>query len=141
MRESRTYGSVRGGSAMSVPTAIEAYVPDIGHSYPHVQSRPSSDMRADQISKAREIAIGSDLLLAMRRYLAVDSIFVWPKSTRTASISPVPFKMWRAFVRRKDSEPYFVGSSPASITQDFTRRFICRAVIGRGRPAPRPGKI
>ena len=44
-----------------------------------------------QISKAREIAIGSDLLLAMRRYLAVDSIFVWPKSTRTASISPVPF--------------------------------------------------
>src|SRR6202040_312460 len=61
-----------------------------------------------QISKAREIAIGSDLLLAMRRYLAVDSIFVWPKSTRTASISPVPFKMWRAFVRRKDSEPYFV---------------------------------
>jgi hypothetical protein len=32
----------------------------------------------------------------------------------------VPFKMWRAFVRRKDSEPYFVGSSPASITQDFT---------------------
>src|ERR1700730_7633188 len=94
-----------------------------------------------QISKAREIAIGSDLLLAMRRYLAVDSIFVWPKSTRTASISPVPFKLWRAFVRRKDSEPYFVGSSPASITQDFTRRFICRAVIGRGRPAPRPGKI
>src|ERR1700730_16558699 len=49
-----------------------------------------------QISKAREIAIGSDLLLAMRRYLAVDSIFVWPESTRTASISPVPFKMWRA---------------------------------------------
>ena len=59
-----------------------------------------------QISKAREIAIGSDLLV-MRRYLAVDSIFVWPKSTRTASMSPVPFKMWRAFVRRKDSMPNF----------------------------------
>src|ERR1700738_698546 len=76
-----------------------------------------------QISKAREIAIGSDLLV-MRRYLAVDSIFVWPKSTRTASISPVPFKMWRAFVRRKDSMPKFSGSSPASETHSLSRRLM-----------------
>src|ERR1700730_14873172 len=95
---------------------------------------------ADQILKAREIAIGSDLL-AMRRYLAVDSIFVWPKSTRTASISPVPFKMWRAFVRRKDSWPYFFGLSPASAIQVFSKRLSCRTVIGREDPARRLRKI
>jgi hypothetical protein len=74
-------------------------------------NRDLPDMRADQISKAREIAIGSDLS-AMRKKRAVDSIFVWPKSVRTVSISPVPFKMWRAFVRRKDSMPYFLGRGP-----------------------------
>jgi hypothetical protein len=30
------------------------------------------------------------------------SILAWPKSARTVCKSPVPFKMWRAFVRRKD---------------------------------------
>ncbi len=48
----------------------------------------------------------------MRRYLAVDSIFACPSSTRAVSKSPVPFKMWSAFVRRSDSLPYFLGSSP-----------------------------
>src|SRR5260370_13457374 len=64
---------------------------------------PLLDIRQQrQISKAREIAIGSDFL-AIRRNFDVDSIFACPKSIRTVSKSPVPFKMWRAFVRRKDS--------------------------------------
>src|SRR6266568_4427407 len=93
---------------------------------------PLLDIRQQgQISKAREITIGSDFL-AIRRNFDVDSIFACPKSIRTASKSPVPFKIWRAFVRRKDSLPYFLGSSPASATQNFSRRFICRTVIGRG---------
>src|SRR6202043_3802641 len=78
----------------------------------------------------------------MRRSLdAVDPCARWPKSTRTASKSPVPFKMWRAFVRRRDSTPYFLGLSPASAIQLFSRRLICRTVIGREELAPRPGKI
>src|SRR6202011_2702649 len=36
------------------------------------------------------------------RYLAVLSILAWPRSARTVCKSPVPFKMWRAFVRRND---------------------------------------
>ena len=37
------------------------------------------------------------------RYLAVLSILAWPRSARTVCKSPVPFKMWRAFVRRSNS--------------------------------------
>src|SRR5260370_17098603 len=62
-----------------------------------------------QISKARQIAIGSDFL-AVRRNFDVESSFAWPKSTRTVSKSPVPFKMWRAFVRRKDTCSHGLGS-------------------------------
>ncbi len=57
-----------------------------------------------QISKARQTAIGSAFVLRPR-YVAVLSIFAWPKSARTVSKSPVPFKMWRAFVRLRDSTP------------------------------------
>jgi hypothetical protein len=62
----------------------------------------ASEQRQLQISKARQTAIGSALVLRPR-YLAVLSICTWPKSARTVCKSPVPFKMWRAFVRRKDS--------------------------------------
>src|ERR1700730_5008585 len=58
--------------------------------------------RQRQISKARQTLIGSAFVLRPR-YLAVLSILAWPKSARTVCKSPVPFKMWRAFVRRKDS--------------------------------------
>src|SRR6266478_3979040 len=58
--------------------------------------------RQCQISKARQTSIGSAFVLRPR-YLAVLSILAWPKSARTVCKSPVPFKMWRAFVRRKDS--------------------------------------
>ena len=58
--------------------------------------------RQRQISKARQTSIGSAFVLRPR-YLAVLSILAWPKSARTVCKSPVPFKMWRAFVRRKDS--------------------------------------
>jgi hypothetical protein len=59
--------------------------------------------RQRQISKARQTSIGSVFVLRPR-YLAVLSILAWPKSARTVCKSPVPFKMWRAFVRRKDSK-------------------------------------
>jgi hypothetical protein len=55
-----------------------------------------------QISNARLTSIGSAFVLRPR-YLAVLSICTWPSSARTACKSPVPLKMWRAFVRRKDS--------------------------------------
>ena len=58
--------------------------------------------RQRQISKARQTSIGS-AFVSRPRYLAVLSIIAWPKSARTVCKSPVPFKMWRAFVRRKDS--------------------------------------
>ena len=60
--------------------------------------------RHHQISKARQTAIGS-AFVSRPRYLAVLSIFAWPKSARTACKSPVPFKMWRAFVRLHESTP------------------------------------
>ena len=60
--------------------------------------------RHRQISKARQTVIGSAFVVRPR-YLAVLSIVAWPKSARTVCKSPVPFKMWRAFVRRKDSTP------------------------------------
>jgi hypothetical protein len=60
--------------------------------------------RQRQISKARQTSIGS-AFVSRPRYLAVLSICAWPKSARTVCKSPVPFKMWRAFVRRKDSTP------------------------------------
>src|SRR6516225_11952159 len=86
------------------------------------------------MSKARLTEIGLDVV-GTRKNLAVDSIFAWPKSIRTISKSPVPFKMLRAFVRRKDSLPYFLGSSPALAIQNFSRRFMCRTAIGRREPA------
>jgi hypothetical protein len=52
--------------------------------------------------RPRLTSIGSAFVLRPR-YLAVLSILAWPKSARTVCKSPVPFKMWRAFVRRKDS--------------------------------------
>ena len=58
--------------------------------------------RQRQISKARQTSIGSAFVLRPR-YLAVLSILAWPRSARTVCKSPVPFKMWRAFVRRNDS--------------------------------------
>jgi hypothetical protein len=58
--------------------------------------------RQRQISKARQTSIGS-AFVSRPRNLAVLSILAWPKSARTVCKSPVPFKMWRAFVRRKDS--------------------------------------
>ena len=126
---------IEDGDLDNIRALIEHYLVIVDNVLPRLAVERIADEKCDirqrhQISKAREIAIGSDLLLAMRRYLAVDSIFVWPKSTRTASISPVPFKMWRAFVRRKDSMPYFSGSSPASETQSLSRRLICLTVIG-----------
>jgi hypothetical protein len=36
--------------------------------------------------------------------------------------------------------PYFLGSSPASAIQNFSRRFMCRTPIGRREPMPRLGK-
>ena len=66
--------------------------------------RGTCGRRQRQISKARQTSIGSAFVLRPR-YLAVLSILAWPKSARTVCKSPVPFKMWRAFVRRKDSTP------------------------------------
>ena len=57
--------------------------------------------RQRQISKARQTSMGSAFVLRPR-YLAVLSILAWPSSARTVCKSPVPFKMWRAFVRRND---------------------------------------
>jgi thymidylate synthase len=46
--------------------------------------------------------IGSAFVLRPR-YLAVLSILASPRGARTVCKSPVPFKMWRAFVWRNDS--------------------------------------
>src|SRR5258708_3373161 len=131
---------VRSGTASSAGLRHDAKRDCRTHKRSSMCHRSLISAQQRQISKAREIAIGSDFL-AIRRNFDVDSIFACPKSIPTVSKSPVPFKMWRAFVRRKDSLPYFLGSSPASATQNFRRRFICRTVIGRGSAPPRPEKI
>ena len=73
------------------------------HDGPSASNRSETcGQRQLQISKARQTLIGSALVLRPR-YLAVLSILAWPSSARTVCKSPVPFKMWRAFVRRNDS--------------------------------------
>ncbi len=95
-------------SRPAAPLNVCASITQVGQGVPDGQSASGRlgnapvRHRHRQISKDRQTVIGSAFVLRPR-YLAVLSILAWPKSTRTVCKSPVPFKMWRAFVRRNDS--------------------------------------
>jgi hypothetical protein len=66
---------------------------------------------------------------------AVLSILAWHKSARTVCKSPVPFKMWRAFVRRNDSMLKDRKINPALFARlaagdSFALTWRCRALRG-----------
>ena len=67
-------------------------------------SRSISSSSAGQMLNARQTSSGSELVFRPRN-LAKASILAWPNNARTVCRSPVPFRMWRALVRRSESTP------------------------------------